>query len=77
LKKYLGSPPLLSRAIPGETLYLYLVVSLTIVSATLIQEEDGVQKPVYFISQALHGAEERYVQMEKLAFALVIASRKL
>jgi hypothetical protein len=77
LKKYLVSPPLLSRATLGETLYLYLFVSPTAVSAALIQEEDSVQKSVYFISQALHEAEEKYVRMEKLAFALVIASWKL
>ncbi|XP_059436814.1 uncharacterized protein LOC132169883 [Corylus avellana] len=77
LKRYLVSPPLLSPAVPGEILYLYLAVSPTAVSAALIREEEEVQKPVYFISRALHGAEERYVQMEKLAFALVIASRKL
>ncbi|XP_059436622.1 uncharacterized protein LOC132169637 [Corylus avellana] len=45
--------------------------------AALIQEEEGVQKPVYFINRALRGAEERYPQLEKLAFALIIASRKL
>jgi hypothetical protein len=77
LKTYLTSPPLLSRTIPGEVLYLYLAVSPTVVSAALIQEEDGIQKPVYFVSKALHGAEERYPQIEKLAFALVMASRKL
>ncbi|XP_059460363.1 uncharacterized protein LOC132189630 [Corylus avellana] len=77
LKRYLVSPPLLSRAVPGETLYLYLAVSPTAASAAMIREEEGVQKTVYFISRALHGAEERYVQMEKLAFSLVIASRKL
>jgi hypothetical protein len=58
-------------------LYLYLVVSPTAVSATLIREEEGVQKPVYFICRALRGAKEGFMQMEKLAFALVIASRKL
>jgi hypothetical protein len=31
----------------------------------------------YFISKALHGAEERYPQIEKLAFALVISARRL
>jgi hypothetical protein len=36
-----------------------------------------VQKPVYFVSKALHRVEERYPQIEKLAFALVMASRKL
>jgi hypothetical protein len=58
-------------------LYLYLVVSPTTVNAALVQEEWGVQKPVYFIKRALRGAERRYPQMEKLAFALTIVLRKL
>ena len=77
LKKYLSSPPLLSPSKPGEELYLYLVVSQAAVSATLVREEDGSQRPVYFTSRALRGAEERYPQMEKLAFALIIAAQKL
>ena len=43
----------------------------------MIREEEKVQKPVYHASQALRGAEERYPPMEKLAFALVTAARKL
>ena len=54
-----------------------MVVSSATVSAALVREEDGIQKPVYFTSRALRGAEERYPQMEKLAFALVIAARRL
>jgi hypothetical protein len=77
LKEYLISPPLLSRTIPGEVLYLYLAVTPTAISAALIREDKGIQKPVYFVSKALHGAEGRYPQIEKLAFALVMASRKL
>nr|XP_023877698.1 uncharacterized protein LOC111990138 [Quercus suber] len=77
LKTYLSSPPLLSPSQPGEELFLYLVVSSTTVSAALIKEEDKVQKPVYYISQALRGAEERYLSMEKLAFTLVTTVRKL
>jgi hypothetical protein len=56
---------------------LYLAISPTAINAALIQEEMGVQKPVYFVSKALHRADERYPQIEKLAFALVMASRKL
>ena len=43
----------------------------------MIREEEKVQKPVYYTSQALHRAEERYLPMEKLAFALVTVARKL
>ena len=77
LKTYLSSPPLLSPSEPGEELYLYLAVSQAVVSAALVKEEDGSQKPVYFTSRTLRGAEERYPQMEKLAFALITAARKL
>ena len=47
------------------------------VSSVLIKEEAKLQKPVYYTSRALRGEEGRYPMMEKLAFALVIASRKL
>ncbi|XP_059638806.1 uncharacterized protein LOC132281085 [Cornus florida] len=76
-EEYLSSPPLLYRVILGEDLYLYLAVSSSTVSSTLIREEDGVQKPVYYISQALRGAKERYPTMEKLGFSLVLFARKL
>ena len=77
LKAYLSSPSLLSPSKLGEELLLYLAISLVTVSAALIKEESKVQKLVYFTSQALRGAEERYPPMEKLAFALVTAARKL
>jgi hypothetical protein len=71
------NPPLLSRPVEGEILYLYLAVSTSAVSSALVQEDAGIQKPVYFTSKALRGAEERYPRIEKLAFALVISTRKL
>ena len=36
-----------------------------------------MQKPIYYASRALRGAEERYSPMEKLAFALVTVACKL
>ena len=77
LKAYLSAPPLLSPSQPGEELFLYLAVSPAVVSATLIREEEKVQKPVYYTSRVLRGAEERYPPMEKLAFALVMTACKL
>ena len=47
------------------------------VSMALVREEDKVQKLMYYTSWALRGVEERYPLMEKLAFALVTAARKL
>ena len=77
LKAYIFSPLLLSPSQPGEKLFLYLAVSPAAVIAALIREEERVQKPVYYTSRALRCAEERYPPMEKLAFALVSATRKL
>ncbi|XP_050276061.1 uncharacterized protein LOC126718038 [Quercus robur] len=77
LKTYLVMPPLLSPSVVGEELFLYLAVTPHAVSLALIREEAKVQKPVYYTSRALRGAEGRYPPIEKLAFALITASRKL
>ena len=77
MKVYLTMAPLLSPSVEGEELYLYLAVTPHAVSSALIREEDKVQRPVYYTSKALKGAEGRYPQMEKLAFALITTSRKL
>jgi len=61
----------------GEKLFLYFVVSNTAVCSALIREEGNIQKPVYFTSQAFQGAEASYPGKEKIAFALLVASRKL
>ena len=77
LKRYLSNPPLLSPSNKGENLYLYLVVSATVVSVALIQEEGKTQLPIYYVSQAFQGAEAKYPRIKKIAFALIVASRKL
>ncbi|KAL5547039.1 hypothetical protein UlMin_006726 [Ulmus minor] len=77
LKRYLTSPPLLSKPKDGEQLYIYLAVSEGAVSAVLVREEKGKQFPIYYVSKSLLDAETRYTQLEKLALALVTAARKL
>ena len=77
LKAYLSSPSLLSPSKLGEELYLYLAVSQAAVSTAFVRKEDGSQRLVYFTSRVLRGAEKRYLQMEKLAFALITTMRKL
>jgi len=36
-----------------------------------------VQKPVYYVSEVLHEAKTRYIEMHKLIYAILIASKKL
>ncbi|KAI5335978.1 hypothetical protein L3X38_026112 [Prunus dulcis] len=77
LKTYPTSPPLLSKPIPGEDLYIYLAVSDSAVSSALIREELGAQHLVFYTSKALLDAETRYPKMEKLIFSLIVSARKL
>ena len=70
-------PPLLSPLVMREKLYLYLAMSNNAVSSALIKEEENVQKPVYYTSQAFQGTEANYLRIEKIAIALLVASRKL
>ena len=77
LKAYLTTVPLLSPSVLGEELYPYLAITPHAISLALIREEGRVQKPVYYTSRALRGAEARYPQIEKLAFTLITASRKM
>ena len=76
MKEQLGSLPLLTKPTGCETLILYLRVSEFSISTVLIKEEDQAQQPVYYVSKRLLDAETRYSNMEKLAYALVLASHK-
>ena len=63
------------------TLLLYLAASPTTVSAILVEEKEHKNKmkqfPIYFISEALSGAKLNYSELEKIAYTVVMASRKL
>ena len=78
LKEYLASPPLLVKPVSGEELQLYLVVSEAATSGALVKEcSDRVQRPVYYVIRNLTKSEKNYTPLEKLAYALVTAARKL
>ena len=77
LKAYISEPPILSRPIIGETLFLYVATSEHVVSRGLIREESGEQRPIYYVSRSMVDAETRYPVMQKLPLAVVTAARKL
>ena len=60
-----------------EVLYAYIAVAPHAVSLVLIQEHNGLQRPVYYVNKSLHEAEIRYSPLEKAILAVVYASRKL
>ncbi|GKV44680.1 hypothetical protein SLEP1_g51842 [Rubroshorea leprosula] len=70
-------PKLVKDANDGEILYLYLGISDEAISSVLVREEGKQQKPVYYASSVLHGAQIRYSIAEKATLAVVTSARKL
>ena len=60
-----------------EVLFSYLVVASHAISLVLIRVDDGVQRPVYYVSKSLNEAEVHYLPLEKAILAVVHATRKL
>ncbi|XP_075074426.1 uncharacterized protein LOC142162025 [Nicotiana tabacum] len=77
LKTYLSNPPFLAKSKDGKKLFVYLAVSEVAVSVVLVREDQGKQSPIYYVSKSLLDAETRSPHSEKLALALIMASRKL
>ena len=62
---------------PDEVLFVYIAVDSYAVSLVLIRVDNGVQRPVYYVSKSLHEAEVRYLPLEKAILAMVLGTRKL
>ncbi|XP_061376471.1 uncharacterized protein LOC133318480 [Gastrolobium bilobum] len=77
VKKCLATPPILSKPNPGDILILYLAVGEEAISVVLIKETNEGQEPIYFVSRALQGAEIRYQKLKKMAFSLLVTTRRL
>ena len=43
----------------------------------MVREEEKVQWLVYYVSKRLLDVETKYLELEKLAFVLMVTSRKL
>ena len=62
-------------------LYISTSGAALVISAALVEEcmVEGAltQAPIYFVSEALNGSKLLYSEMEKMAYAVVMAARKL
>ncbi|CAN1248722.1 Transposon Tf2-9 polyprotein [Linum perenne] len=77
LKAFLTTPPTLAAPVPGDELYMYVAIAATAVSSVLVKWMDKEERPVFYTSKSLVDAETRYSPLEKSAYAVIIASRKL
>jgi len=67
----------MSRPEADDVLFAYIAVASHAVSLVLIRVNNGIQKPVYYVSKSLHEAEVCYLPLEKTILAVVHATRKL
>jgi hypothetical protein len=83
LKKYLIIPPTLVALKSQKNLQLYISAISNVVSTAIIIERGEsdtnrkIQYPVYLISEVLSDSKTQYFHIMKLAYALLIMSRKL
>jgi hypothetical protein len=81
LKNYMATKLLVKVPDPKAPLLLYVAASDRIVSGVLVHEkEEGpkiIQRPVYFVSEALSGAKVNYTEIEKIACPVLTSSSRL
>jgi hypothetical protein len=81
LKQHLSDLAILTSPDPSLPLPLYIAASPYAVSAALVQEQDREgttrQCPVYYVSKVLTASKCNMTELEKISYAVVMASRKL
>jgi hypothetical protein len=81
LKQYMSNLATLTSPDPVLPLILYITASPSVVSAALVHERcrEGKthQCPVYFVSEVLTSSKCNMTELEKIAYAVIMASRKL
>jgi hypothetical protein len=70
--------PTVCAPVPGRPLRLYLASNNEAIGGLVAQEdENGTEKPIYYVSRALRDAETRYSGAEWACLALIYASQRL
>jgi hypothetical protein len=73
IKEYLVSPLVLQALKAGNLFKTYIAAQEWVIRVVLLQEEDGKDFPIAYVSRRLLDAETRYVFMEKLCLSLYYA----
>jgi hypothetical protein len=77
IKEYLMSPPVLRALKVGNPFKMYIAMQEWVIGAVLLQEEDGKEFPVAYVSWRLLDAETQFVFMEKLCLSLYYVCSKI
>ena len=77
IKNYLTNPPVLIPPQQGKSFKLYLSTDGMVIGSALIQEFEGKEHVIYYLSRRLIDAETRYSAIEKLCVCLYFSCIKL
>ena len=77
IKEYLSSPPVLIPPQKGILFRLYLSAGERSIGSVLIQELEGKERVVFYLSRRLLDAETRYSPVEKLCLCLYFSCTRL
>nr|KYP46166.1 Retrovirus-related Pol polyprotein from transposon opus [Cajanus cajan] len=78
IKAYLVHPPVLAPLSKGKQLKLYISANDSTIAGMLAQDDDnGIERIIYYLSRMLVGAEISYTHLEKLCLSLYVACTKL
>jgi hypothetical protein len=76
IKEYLMSPPVLRPPKAKNPFMMYIAVQERVIGAVLLEEEDGKEFLVVYVSRHLLDAKTRYVFVEKLCLSLYSSCSK-
>ena len=70
--------PTLQAPVRGRPLLLYLASNSQAIGALLVQkDEEGNEKPIYYVSMTLKDTETRYPKIERACVVVIHASQRL
>jgi len=76
-KNYLTNPPVLIPPQQGKPFRLYLSTDGLVIGSALIQEFEGKERVIYYLSRRLIDAKTRYSAIERLCLCLYFSCIKL
>ena len=70
--------PTVCAPIPGKPLKLHLITYEEAIEALIAQDDqERIERPVYYISRKLKDAETRYPRAERTCLAVIYAAQRL
>jgi hypothetical protein len=77
IKEYMKSPPVLVPPLQGKPFKLYMSADNQTIGSALMQEFEGKEIVVFYLSRSLFDLETRYSPIEKLCLCLYFSCTKL